>query len=65
MRDGVEALRAKGLDVRVVSPASFRHFGIAYGDGIVNNLRHAPWKAALLPRRRSSVVRARGAAGEP
>ena len=35
--------------MRVVSPASFRHFGIAYGDGIVNNLRHAPWKAALLP----------------
>ena len=49
VRDGVEALRAEGLDVRVVSPASFRHFGIAYGDGIVNNLRRAPWKAALLP----------------
>jgi len=49
VRDGVEALRAEGLDVRVVSPASFRHFGIAYGDGIVNNLRRAPWKLALLP----------------
>ena len=49
VRDGVDALRAQGLDVRVVSPASFRHFGIAYGDGIVNNLRRAPWKAALLP----------------
>ena len=49
VRDGVEALRAEGLDVSVVSPASFRHFGIAYGDGIVNNLRHAPWKVALLP----------------
>ena len=49
VRDGVEALRAEGLDVRVVSPASFRHFGIAYGDGIVNNLRRAPWKVALLP----------------
>jgi colanic acid/amylovoran biosynthesis glycosyltransferase len=49
VRDGVEALRADGLDVRVVSPASFRHFGIAYGDGIVNNLRRAPWKAVLLP----------------
>jgi glycosyltransferase involved in cell wall biosynthesis len=49
VRDAVEALRADGLDVRVVSPASFRHFGIAYGDGIVNNLRHAPWRVVLLP----------------
>jgi glycosyltransferase involved in cell wall biosynthesis len=49
VRDGVEALRAEGLEVRVVSPASFRHFGIAYGDGIVNNLRRAPWKVVVLP----------------
>ena len=49
VRDGVEALREAGVEVRVVSPAGFRHFGIAYGDGIVNNLRRAPWKAALLP----------------
>ena len=32
-----------------MSPASFRHYGIAYGDGIVNNLRAAPWKALALP----------------
>ncbi len=49
VRDGVEALREAGVDVRVVSPASFRHYGIAYGDGIVNNLRRAPWKALALP----------------
>ena len=49
VRDAVEALRSDGLDVGVVSPGSFRHFGIAYGDGIVNNLRRAPWKIALLP----------------
>ena len=49
VRDGVEALRDAGVEVRVVSPASFRHYGIAYGDGIVNNLRAAPWKALLLP----------------
>jgi glycosyltransferase involved in cell wall biosynthesis len=42
-------LRAAGVEVRVVSPAGFRHYGIAYGDGIVNNLRRAPWKALLLP----------------
>ena len=35
--------------MRVVSPAGFRHYGIAYGDGIVNNLRAAPWKLLALP----------------
>jgi glycosyltransferase involved in cell wall biosynthesis len=49
VRDGVEALRAAGVDVAVVSPARFRHYGIAYGDGVVNNLRRAPWKALALP----------------
>jgi glycosyltransferase involved in cell wall biosynthesis len=45
----VQALRAAGLDVDVVSPASFPHFGIAYGGGIVQNLRARPWRAALVP----------------
>ena len=49
VRDAVEHLRARGVEVEVVSPASFRHFGIAYGSGIVGNLRAAPWKTALLP----------------
>jgi glycosyltransferase involved in cell wall biosynthesis len=49
VRDGVEALRAEGLDVAVVSPAGFRHYGVAYGDGIVNNVRRAPWKLLALP----------------
>jgi glycosyltransferase involved in cell wall biosynthesis len=49
VRDAVEALRGRGVEVDVVSPASFRHFGIAYGDGIVGNLRRSPWKGALLP----------------
>ena len=46
----------------VVSPASFRHFGIAYGDGIANNLRAQPVAgaaAAALP----ALVRARCAPG--
>ncbi len=47
--EGVDHLRAAGLEVTVVSPADFRHFGIAYGDGIVQNLRAKPWLAALLP----------------
>jgi glycosyltransferase involved in cell wall biosynthesis len=45
----VEAARAEGVEVEVVSPASFRHFGLAYGHGIVGNLRAAPWKAVLIP----------------
>ena len=47
--DAVEAVRAQGVDVDVVSPARFRHFGIAYGAGIAQNLRAAPWKLALVP----------------
>jgi colanic acid/amylovoran biosynthesis glycosyltransferase len=49
VHDAVEHLRADGLDVTVVSPASFRHFGLAYGHGILGNLRRQPWKALLLP----------------
>jgi glycosyltransferase involved in cell wall biosynthesis len=48
-RDPVERLRAHGVEVEVVSPASFRHFGIAYGAGIVGNLRREPWRGLLLP----------------
>jgi glycosyltransferase involved in cell wall biosynthesis len=47
--DAVERVRARGVKVEVVSPASFRHFGIAYGAGVVGNLRREPWRAALLP----------------
>jgi glycosyltransferase involved in cell wall biosynthesis len=45
----VERIRAAGVDVEVVSPASFRHFGLAYGGGILQNLRARPWLAALIP----------------
>ncbi len=47
--DAVERLRERGLDVEVVSPADFPHFGLAYGSGIVGNLRRRPWLAVLLP----------------
>jgi glycosyltransferase involved in cell wall biosynthesis len=56
--DAVEQLRARGVDVDVVSPASFRHFGIAYGAGVVGNLRRAPWKGALVPAMLGSFARA-------
>ena len=45
----VKGVRALGVDVRVVAPADFRHFGIAYGSGIAQNLRAAPWKLAFVP----------------
>ena len=47
--DAVERVRGRGVEVEVVSPTSFRHFGIAYGAGVVGNLRREPWRAALLP----------------
>ena len=47
--DAVRHVRAGGVDVEVVSPATFRHFGIAYGAGIVGNLRAHPARAAALP----------------
>jgi glycosyltransferase involved in cell wall biosynthesis len=45
----VEGVRARGVTVDVVSPSSFAHFGIAYGDGIAQNLRRAPWKIGFVP----------------
>ena len=47
--DAVEGVRARGVDVEVVSPADFRHFGLAYGHGIVGNLRARPWLALFVP----------------
>ncbi|HEY8030667.1 MAG TPA: glycosyltransferase family 4 protein [Gaiellaceae bacterium] len=47
--DAVEGVRALGVDVDVVSPASFSHFGLAYGYGIVGNIRRRPWLALLVP----------------
>ncbi len=49
VRDAVEHVRAAGVEVEVVSPARFRHFGIAYGHGVLGNLRRRPWLALALP----------------
>jgi len=56
--DEVAGVRAAGVTVDVVSPASFRHFGIAYGAGIAQNLRAAPWKLALVPAFLAAYARA-------
>jgi glycosyltransferase involved in cell wall biosynthesis len=47
--DAVAGARAAGVDVEVVSPATFGSFGVAYGGGIVQNLRREPWRAGLVP----------------
>src|SRR5262249_38109223 len=46
--DAVERLRARGVEAVVVSPAEFRHYGIAYGAGVAGNLRRRPWLAPGL-----------------
>src|SRR5581483_3819259 len=58
MRDAVEDLRGAGVEIEVVSPATFRHFGIAYGAGIVGNLRRAPARGLLLPAFMAAYTRA-------
>ncbi len=58
----VRGVREQGVEVDVVSPATFNDFGIAYGGGIVQNLRAAPWKLALLPPFLAAYARAARAA---
>ena len=45
-----------------MSPASFRHYGIAYGAGVAGNLRRRPYLASALPLMLGRL-RAGGAAG--
>jgi glycosyltransferase involved in cell wall biosynthesis len=47
--DAVGHVRKAGVEVYVVSPATFRHFGIAYGAGVVGNLRAHPERVIALP----------------
>lgn len=48
VRDLVERLEASGVAVDVVAPGVYRDFGLAYGSGIVRNVRRRPWRAPLL-----------------
>jgi len=51
----VDRLRARGLEVDVVAPGAYRDFGLAYGGGVVHNLRKRPWAAPALA---ASLLRA-------
>src|SRR5437763_798102 len=56
--DAVDRLRQRGVAVEVVSPADFDHHGIAYGDGIIGNLRGRPGLAVYLPAMQRNFRRA-------
>jgi glycosyltransferase involved in cell wall biosynthesis len=56
--DAVEHVRRRGVRVDVVGPEQFRHYGIAYGHGMLGNLRRRPWLALFLPGLLASFVRA-------
>jgi glycosyltransferase involved in cell wall biosynthesis len=55
--DAVEHVRARGVEVEVVGPQQFRTYGLAYGHGIVGNLRRRPWLALFVPALLASFVR--------
>ena len=44
--------------MEVVAPTAFRHYGIAYGDGVTANLRRRPALTLALPLMLASFVRA-------
>jgi glycosyltransferase involved in cell wall biosynthesis len=56
--DAVEHVRARGVVVEVVGPQQFRNFGLAYGHGVLGNLRRRPWLAFAVPPLLGSFVRA-------
>jgi glycosyltransferase involved in cell wall biosynthesis len=56
--DAVGHVRARGVDVEVVGPQQYRHYGIAYGHGMLGNLRRRPWLALLVPALLAGFVRA-------
>jgi glycosyltransferase involved in cell wall biosynthesis len=60
----VDRLLARGLEMEVVSPLRFNHYGIAYGDGVVGNLRRHPQRAVLLPALVASFRRAAARAAQ-
>ena len=56
--DAVDHVRARGVDVEIVGPEQFRHYGIGYGHGMLGNLRRRPWLAVFVPALLAGFVRA-------
>ena len=56
--EALERIRERGVEIDVVSPADFRHYGIAYGAGVVGNLRRRPYLGLALPLMLGSFARA-------
>jgi glycosyltransferase involved in cell wall biosynthesis len=56
--DAVDHVRGRGVEVEVVGPQQFRNYGIAYGHGVIGNLRRRPWLALFVPALLASFVRA-------
>jgi len=56
--DAVDHVRARGVEVEVVGPQQYRHYGIAYGHGMLGNLRRRPWLVLLVPALLAGFVRA-------
>ncbi len=46
--DSVRRLEAAGVEVDVLAPGRYDDFGLAYGDGVMANLRRRPWAGPLL-----------------
>lgn len=46
--DLVTDLREGGVDVSVLAPGDYRDFGLAYGAGVVANVKRRPWLAPAL-----------------
>ena len=57
--DSVEHVRERGIDVEVVGPEQFRHYGIAYGHGVLGNLRSRSERIARPGRDRRTERRLR------
>ena len=46
--DLVTRLRERGVEVDVVKPGDYRDYGLAYGSGLVRNVKRRPWAAPLM-----------------
>ena len=62
--DLVEGLELRGVDVSVLAPGGYRDFGLAYGGGLVHNVKRKPWLAPLLVVSMILAVRRATRAGE-